>query len=233
MNYILDIVLLCVIFLFVAIGVRRGFIKSAAHFLGAVIAAFLASALGGAAAQWIYDALFRQALVERIGATVSSLSGQDAAVTAVQEFFGSLPDFIVRVLEDAGVTAAGLEGILATKAGATADLIADALSPVFVSFLKVLAVIVLFLLFMMLVRILADMVASLFYLPVLRQLDGLLGGVFGLLLVLVALWVAVSAVQVFLPMLDYETQAAVQNGLNRSLVAGLLIRLNPLGSMFR
>lgn len=233
MNYILDIVLLCVIFLFVAVGVRRGFIKSAAHFLGAVIAAFLASALGGAAAQWIYDALFRQALVEKISSSVSSLSGQDAAVAAVREFFNSLPDFIVRVLQDAGVTAASLEGILSTKAGETAELIADALSPVFVSFLKVLAVIVLFLLFMMLVRFLADLVASLFYLPVLRQLDGLLGGAFGLLLVLVALWVVISAVQVFVPMLDYNTQAVVKNSLNRSVIAGLLVRMNPLGAMFR
>lgn len=231
MNYALDIVLLCVFLLFVAVGVRRGFIRSAAHFLGSVIAAFLASALGGAAAKWVFDVLFRDALVEKIGASIGSLGGNNAAA-GIQEVLGSLPDFLVRALEAAGITSASLEGMLATKTGEAAELIADSLSPVLVGFLKVLAVIVLFLLFMMVVRFLADLLGRAFRLPILRQLNGLLGGVFGFLLALVAVWVIVSAVQVFLPMFTSEARQSVEEALNHSILAGLLVKSNPLGAMF-
>ncbi len=232
MKYALDLVLLCVFLLFVAVGVRRGFIKSAVHFLGAVVSAFLASALGGAVAGWVFNTLFREALVEKISASIASLGGQDIAA-ALENVLTSLPDFIVRALEEAGVTAATLEGTLATKSGEAAELVADSLAPVFVGFLKVLAVIVLFLLFSMLVRVLADMISTAFRLPVLRQLDGLLGGVFGFLLALVAFWVLVSAVQVFTPMLASGTRQTVQETLDHSIVVGVLVDLNPLGAMFR
>ena len=179
MGYTLDIVLVAVCVAFVAIGAHRGFIRSAAHFLGAVVAASLAGLLGGAAAQWVFDTLFRPGLVERIGESLASLGSGDT-YTAVQGVFASLPDFILRALEQAGVTAASVTEALAGQSGQAADLIADALAPVFVGFLKVLAVIVLFCLFMIVVRILANLLATVFHLPILRAVDGLLGGVFGL-----------------------------------------------------
>ncbi len=232
MQYALDIGIFCVFLLFAVIGARRGFIKSAAHFLGSVIAAFLASALGGAAAQWVFDVLFRQALVEKIGESVASLGVKDVS-SLMNGVLSSLPDFIVRALEEAGVTASVLEGTLAAENGETAELIADSISPVFVGFLKVLAVIVLFSLFMMLIRALADLLAGVFRFPVLRQLDGLLGGVFGFLLALVSLWLLVSVVQVFLPMLAADTRAEVQEALDHSVIAGLMVKSNPFGAMLR
>lgn len=231
MNFTLDIVLLCVFLLFVAVGIRRGFIRSAAHFLGSVIAAFLASVLGGAAAKWVFDVMFRKALVEKISESIGTLGAGDAAA-ALEGLLSSLPDFITRALQDAGITVNSLEGVLATRSGQAAELIADSLAPVFVGFLKVLAVIVLFLLFMMLVRVLADLLSGLFHLPLLRQLNGLLGGVFGFLLALVSVWIVISAIQVFTPMLAAETQADIKIALNRSVIAGMIVRVNPLGAMF-
>ena len=106
------------------------------------------------------------------------------------------------------------------------------LSPVFVSFLKVLAVIVLFFLFMTLVRLLASFVGSLVRLPVLSQVDGLLGGVCGFLMALVVIWVIVAGVMVFLPMLDSEMQEQVQKALDASFFAGMFVNMNPLKGLF-
>lgn len=231
MSVSLDIVILIVFVLFVLIGVHRGFVRSAAHFLGSVIAAGLASAFGGLLANWVFNTMFRDALVRRVSESISSL-GLDNASDAMEKVLSSLPDFIVRALEGAGVTAATLEGALVGKTGEAAELVADSLAPVFINFLKVLAVLVLFLLFMMVVRALADMLSKVFYLPGLRQLNGLLGGVFGFLLALVSVWVVISAVQVFIPMLSADLRADVQIALDRSVIAGWIVRLNPLGVMF-
>lgn len=86
MGITLDIVLALVCVIFVAVGAHRGLIRSAAHFLGAVIAACLAALLGGAVAQWVFDALFRPALVERVGESLANLGNGDT-YTAVQSVF--------------------------------------------------------------------------------------------------------------------------------------------------
>ena len=110
MNFALDILLVCIVIVFVIVGVKRGFIKSAAHFLGAIAAACLSAALGGMAAQWLYDTLFHEALVEKISGTIGSMGTAEA----VRNVLGSLPDFIIRALEDAGITEAALKGGVAS-----------------------------------------------------------------------------------------------------------------------
>lgn len=231
MNYAVDLALIGVFLLFALVGIRRGFIRSAAHFLGSLIAAFLASALGGAVAQWVFDTLFRGALVEKISESMAGFGAGELSV-ALSGLLDSLPDFLVRALESADITVSHLEGMLAHSTGQAAELVADSLAPVFVGFLKVLAVIVLFMLFMMLVRILADFLSRLFHLPLLRQMDGILGGVFGVLLALVSVWILAAALHVFLPMLTAENQADIRTALDRSALAGALIRMNPLNVMF-
>ena len=103
MGYALDAVIVGVCLVCVLIGVHRGFIRSVVHFLGSVIAACLASALGGALAQWLFDTMFRGAMVEKINSSLQALGSENAAAAAGQ-VLASLPDFLVRALEEAGVT---------------------------------------------------------------------------------------------------------------------------------
>lgn len=229
MNFALDILLVVIIAIFVVVGVRRGFIKSAVRFLGAVVSALLASIFGSMAAQWLYNTLFHAALVEKISNTIIMADG----VQAVQKVLNSLPDFIVRALESAGITEASLAGNIAGQSDRIASVLASALEPVFVSFLKVLTVTGFFLLLMVLVRVLANVVSAAFELPLLDQVNGLLGGVFGLFMALLVIWVVLGALQVFLPMLASDAQAQVQEWLDSSVLTGFIVGLNPLGAMFR
>lgn len=231
MSISLDVILVVVLLLFTLLGVRRGFIRSAAYFLGSVMASVLSSALGGAVADWVFQTLFRDALIERVAESIETL-GRNNTSAALQGLLDTMPDFIVRVLDSAGVTAATLEGALVGQSGEIATLVADSLAPVFTNFLKVLAVMVLFLLFMMIVRSAADTIGRLFRLPGFRQINRILGGVFGFLLALVAVWVVLAAVQVFTPMLSAEMQAQLQSQLDHSLVAGVIVSCNPLTAMF-
>ncbi len=232
MGYALDLIIVVVCVLFVAIGAHRGFIRSVAHFLGAVIAASFAGLLGGPVAQWLFDTLFRPALVERIGESLTELGNGDT-YTMVQGVFASLPDFLIRALESGGVTAASVTEAMAAQSGQAADLIASALAPVFVGFLKVLVVIVLFCLFMVLVRVLSNLLATAFRLPILNAVDGLLGGVFGLFLAVVSIWIVLAAIHVFTPMLAADAQAQVETALRQSYLTGLVVHWNPLGIMFQ
>ncbi len=232
MGYILDGIILLICLLCVLIGVKRGFIHSVVRFLGSIIAALLASALGGVLAKWLFDTMVRGAMVEKINASLQTL-GADNAAAAAGEVLSSLPDFLVRALEEAGVTLETVSHAINSQTSGAAGMVVDYLSPVFVNFLKVLAVIVLFFLFMTIVRLLAALIGDVLRLPILKEIDGLLGGVFGFLLAMVSVWVVVAGVMVFMPMLDSGTQSQVQEALDGSLLTGVLVNMNPLKGMFR
>lgn len=85
---------------------------------------------------------------------------------------------------------------------------------------------------MVVVRILAEVLSHVLRLPVLGQLDSILGGVCGFLLALVLVWVMLAAAQVFVPMLDASTQSQIHQALEDSIVAGIFVNINPLGHMF-
>ncbi len=231
MGYILDGIILLICLICVLVGVKKGFIHSVVHFLGAVIAALLASTLGGALAQWLFDTMFRGAMVEKINSSLQALGSENAAAAAGQ-VLASLPDFLVRALEEAGVTLETVSHAINSQTSGAAGMVVDYLSPVFVNFLKVLAVIVLFFLFTTLARLLAALISDLLRLPILRELDGVLGGAFGFLLALVSVWVVVAGATVFMPMLDSSSQQQVQAALDSSLLTGTLVNMNPLGGMF-
>lgn len=232
MGYILDGIILLICLICVMVGVKRGFIHSVVRFLGSIVAALLASALGGVLAQWLFDTMFRGAIVEKINSSLQSL-GADNAAAAANQILASLPDFLVRALEEAGVTLETVSHAINTQTGQAAGMVVDYLSPVFVNFLKVLAVIVLFFLFMTLVRLLASLVSDLLRLPILKELDGLLGGIFGFLLALVSVWVVVAGVNVFMPMLDPSARYQVNTVLDNSMLTGVLVNMNPLSGMFK
>ncbi len=232
MGYILDGIILLICLLCVLIGVKRGFVHSVVRFLGSIIAALLASALGGVLAQWLFDTMFRGAMVEKINSSLQTL-GADNAAAAASQVLASLPDFLVRALEEAGVTLETVSHAINSQTSGAAGMVVDYLSPVFVNFLKVLAVIVLFFLFMTIVRLLAALVGDILRLPILKEVDGLLGGVFGFLLAMVSVWVVVAGVMVFMPMLDSGTQQQVQEALDGSLLTGVLVNMNPLRGMFQ
>ncbi|MCI9193582.1 CvpA family protein [Acutalibacter muris] len=231
MGYILDGIILLICLICVLVGVKKGFIHSVVRFLGAVIAALLASTLGGALAQWLFDTMFRGAMVEKINSSLQALGSENAAAAAGQ-VLASLPDFLVRALEEAGVTLETVSHAINSQTSGAAGMVVDYLSPVFVNFLKVLAVIVLFFLFTTLARLLAALISDLLRLPILRELDGVLGGAFGFLLALVSVWVVVAGATVFMPMLDSSSQQQVQAALDSSLLTGTLVNMNPLGGMF-
>ena len=231
MGYILDGIIFAICLMCVLVGVKKGFIHSAVRFLGAVISALLASALGGALAQWMFDTMFRGAMVDKINSSLQALGSENAAAAAGQ-VLASLPDFLVRALEEAGVTLETVSHAINSQTSGAAGMVVDYLSPVFANFLKVLAVIVLFFLFTTLARLLAALISDLLRLPILRELDGILGGVFGFLLALVSVWVVVAGVTVFMPMLDASSQGEVQAALDGSVFTATLVKMNPLGGMF-
>lgn len=228
MNIALDLILLCIIILTVVLGLSKGFIKSAIQFLGSVLSACLASVFGGMAATWIFNKFFREPFLERISSAVSGLSGEESIVGA----FGALPDFILRALQEIGITQENLMARLQTSQGQIAETLVDAVSPVFIMLLKVFAVIILFMLFMIIIKAVSGLLGDLFHLQLLGSVDKLLGAVFGLLYALMLIWLIFAVAGVFVPMMTSEMQQTFQSYVSSTVLLNWLMEYNPLNIMF-
>lgn len=224
MQYALDLAVLVLMILFIVVGAKRGFVKSFSNFFGALFAMIGASILSGPAATWLYNTLFRNALEEKIATAVSGLGTADA-VTAV---FSDFPELIQRALKAAGITQGSVMAQLQGGADSVAKGITDALSPMLTGLLRVLTLLVLFLILLLILRALTLFLTGVFQLPVLHQVNGLLGAVFGAMMTVLVLWVVLAGVRAYLPMLSDEMQVRTETAFEESYAAGILYEYNPV-----
>ena len=112
-------------------------------------------------------------------------------------------------------------------ADSVAEGITDALSPMLTGFVRVLALLVLFLLLLVVIRAIAALLSGLFELPVLHGINGIFGAVFGALMAVLVLWIVLACVQSFTPMLSAEMQEKIYEALESSILSGALYSFNP------
>ena len=227
MRFGLDIAVLVTVVLFALVGAKKGFIKACMDFLGAFIAMIAAGILSAPAAQWVYDTFFHEALMEKIASAVTGLE----AVEAVQTVFTEFPAVIQRALAAIGITESSVAAQVQGSALDIAESITTAISPMLIGFVRVLAMVVLFILLLVVIRAVASILTGLFELPVLRSVNGLLGAVFGVLLAVVAIWVVLACVQAFMPLLSAEMQLRIADMLNESVLFDMLYDFNPAYSL--
>lgn len=228
LQFVLDGIVLLVIIFITLSGIRKGLIKAAADFLGAIASAVLASWLGGMLATFLYDTFFREGLYDRVLAVAEGKTGAEA----VDSMFASMPDFVVRLLQINGITKTSVSLNMGDAAKDIAQAVTSALSPVFISIIKIFALIILFILFMMIIKALASLLSGLFKLPVLAQINGLLGGVFGFLFAGVLIWVVFSLIAFLSPILDPSWQKSVESTVNSSVVTKFIMSANPFSWLF-
>ena len=231
MNIVIDALLLCLLLGCTVWGLKKGFIKSLLGFIGYLLAAFLSSALSGVLAAFVYQTFLHGVFLEKVSSVLTETAAATAAEQA-QALLDSLPGFLSNALVNSGMTQDSLEATLAGSAQELAPVIVNALSPSVINLLRILFMILLFAVFMFLIRILVRMIASVFRLPVLRQVNALLGGAFGLfsgaifaaLLIVLVSWAA--------PLMPEDTAAAWQNGAQNSIAVQTMSKFFPLVSWF-
>jgi uncharacterized membrane protein required for colicin V production len=234
MAYILDLIIVAVILVTVFLGYRRGFIRTIIQLIGCVVAFALALSFSATVSTYIYDDLLRDGLHEKIE-TVWNETVIEGAATSVTEQVESvleeLPSFVSATL-DADTLVAGIRDTvgLSETGTAVADYLVDTmLRPVIVAVLRFVSFLILYLVFMLLIRLLEKLLTPLIKLPLIRQTDGTLGAVLGLLKGIVFALVAVTIMQ--LVAAGATSGPCTQENLENSLVAGWLAEINPISSV--
>ncbi|MBR4888513.1 MAG: CvpA family protein [Clostridia bacterium] len=228
MNYILDLILTAVLVLFFLRGWKRGFVMELVDLIGVILSAVLAMIFGGIVADWVYATFMRAPLAERIGEVVTSATPSMAEIKAVLDGF---PAFIERGLEHYGVTAESLFEAASSAEGALPVALADAVSPVIVLVIKFFAVLLLFFVFMLGVRVIARALNIVVRLPLIRQVNELLGGGLSLVKGVVVVWLVCASLNIVVPMLRPSARDFMESSIHASFIFDMVYEHNPIYSM--
>ena len=166
MGILLDIGFVIIILLCVVFGYKKGFFKSIAGCIGAVIAMFLAWVFAGLIANALYQGIFREKLIDNISAVLSNDALASFPEKAAQ-VVANLPGFLSNTLSNQGITSSQIEQSLQAAGNNAAPATADLISPAIIWLLQLLLTVILFFILLILVRLVIKLIGNVFRLPVL------------------------------------------------------------------
>lgn len=210
---ITDIIIVAVIVLFALIGVKRGIAKTILNLAGLVLTAISAYYLSSFLSQFIYDSFLKQTVITNIQQIIEQ-NGIDYALNncleAVPQWINGILSFFAGIF---GVSLDEFESQLIIPSdisSSTSQVVESAVAPVVTSVLSIIFVIVLFIIIFIIVKKLIRLALGVFNIPVIKQINQLLGGIFGLAEGLLVVFIAVN---IFDIVTGYTNPALLSNEL--------------------
>lgn len=194
---IVDIIIIAIIVLFVIIGVKRGLAKTILNLAGLVLTAVSAYYISSFLSQLFYDMFIKQTVITNTQQIIEQ-NGIDYAVSncleAVPRWINGIISFIVGAF---GINLNEFQNQITVPANissSASQVIESVLAPVVTSVLSIILVIILFIIILIIVKKLVKLVLRIFNIPVIKQINQFLGGIFGLAEGLLIVFIAVNII---------------------------------------
>ncbi len=211
--YILDGILILIVALCIFIGYKRGFIRSILQLVGMLAAVVVAFTLSGMIAEWVYDEHLNQPIQDSI---VESLHRDETPESdEIEEVLSVIPPFLRNALNVDQIAQDAMV-VITEKVNETAESTAKTVAetvirPVAVTVMRILLFIVLTVVLLLVVKLLLGIIKPITKLPVLRQADGALGAVIGVVKGLLFVLLAVAVMQLLASSDALITQTDIDN----------------------
>lgn len=217
---ITDIIIVAVIVLFTVIGVKRGLAKTILNLAGLVLTAISAYYLSSFLSQLIYDSFLKQTIITNIQQIIEQ-NGIDYAFSncleAIPQWINGILSFIVGIF---GISLSEFQNQLSVPSEislSASQAVESAVAPVVTSVLTLIFIIVLFIVILFIVKKLVKLISKVFNIPVIKQINQLLGGIFGLAEGLLIVFIAVN-------IFDIVTGFSNPCLLNNELFSGVIFK---------
>ncbi len=197
MKYLLDAVVILIFLLCVAIGHKRGFIKTVTGIVAFVAALAVSSLLSGPIAGLVYDKAVEPSIVETVDTKLEEVEG--SATEKLYDAYESLPDMVKSLLAQTGVENVDdlAQKLMSMDTNVpVSENINAVVEPILLPLIKAICSLLLFFIVYIVAAILLKMLDIVAKLPLLKQVNKALGLVGGI--VLGALWalLAVTVLQI-------------------------------------
>lgn len=224
---LMDIVTIILFLFCVHSGYRRGAARSLIDFIGALVSIVLASFMSNAASEIIYTTFVRQNLINNIrttinGSTTLSINAQ------IDKYFSNIPSILSGAMENYGITSGHIKDIVSSAQGDAAANIADLLSPVIISSIKTIVFFIIFIILMIFVGIISRGISRIFRIPILKQVNGLLGGLFEALKFIAILLILMLFIQTLLPLINVPMSVEFEDAIESTVILKGIYNNNPI-----
>ena len=194
MFILFDAAIVAVILLFALLGLHRGFIRSLAGLIGAVIAMALALTIAHFAAEWIYGALVEKPVENAVNEALSAGGASAAGV------IDALPAGLSGIVHSFGGEAV-VEQAVSQSASTASGMILGVLRPALVNLTMILLALLLFIPLMIIVRLLLRLLNGVAKnTPVVKHVNRILGFLFGLCKGIIVAWLLCLLADYALPL---------------------------------
>lgn len=195
MNIILDILIIVTIFLFMLAGYKKGFIRSLFSFICSIVSLITSFFLAPIFSNWVYETFIRDAIISNITKVISESMGQNVNAK-VESVISSIPFNINDILGTFGISESKIGILLGNSATNSAFAIERLFYPVVMNYVNVLVGLILFLLISISIKLMSRVVFKATQVPVIRQVDWLLGMLFGMFKGLIFVIVLLAALSI-------------------------------------
>lgn len=196
---ILDFALVLIVALFVFIGYKKGIIKSVYGLISLVVAGAGSYFGSKYLSNWFYTFFFEKSVNESIHQSISATA--ESVTASTESVFENLPDYVKNFVGFFKISEASLFDSDSTVQMIEADL-QNTIKSAVVEILGFIFIIVLFILILILMKLLSKTILSVFEIPVIKQINGLFGMVFGLAEGLIICYIAVLVCRLIMPQTD-------------------------------
>lgn len=208
-----DIIIIILIALFTVIGVKRGVAKTVLGILCFVISVFLSNYFADYLSKLIYDSCIKEIIVNNVNNFIA-LNGVDKAlnnwIEALPNWLGGVVEFMGAIFAiDASATNFNINSSSKISATTAVNTIETAIAPLVIAFFRLILLILLFIIILSLARKLSRLVLKVFNIPIIKQLNQILGGIAGFAEGIILVIVIVN---LFLPIINVANPSLIDNG---------------------
>ncbi len=188
---IIDIVLIAVVVVMVVLSAKKGFVASCLDALSLAISGIASYKLCEPAAKYAYDLFIGNLVKTEFRQALDDMSKSLSVKDKVTGMLNALPETAIKLMESRGISIENLSGSVSSSLASNEEALIETVATtvgetIMLLFLNVVFFIILFILLTIVVRLVANFFSNnLEKVPVVGNLDTLLGGVLGLIKALV------------------------------------------------
>lgn len=179
MAILLDLIIVAIVLISVIITVKKGFVKSVGLIASFLIAIFAAVTLSGPISNFVYDKIIEPGVVATVESSITeSIKNTEDSIS--KSVWDSLPKF---VKNSENVSEADFKIDIAdvdTAHSAAVKLSQNTVKPIAVSFVKVIASLLLFVGLTFICKFLVKLISGIFSISVVGKFNRFLGGILGI-----------------------------------------------------
>lgn len=229
MKYLLDIVVILIFLLCVAVGRKRGFIKTVAGVVALAVALAVSAMFNAPVAEYVYDKTIEPAILSAVSEQVEQIEG--SAKEQVTNVYENMSPLVKNLLAQTGIESADdlvLTLPLETDAPIP-ETVAATIYPVLLPLVKAICSLLLFLIAYIIAAILLRVLNVVAKLPILKQVNKTLGLIGGIVSGVLWVLVAVTVMQIIAATGAADGAITLQT-VGDTLLVDWLAGINPLSS---